>query len=168
MQLTKMYLSVLEREVERTQRALLDVPEGHDEWKPHPKSMEFGRLVGMIASMPSWVALIITEDELDIAPDVPHHAPPPLCTRDELRSALEKAAESARVALSGTTDVFLETSWTLKAHGKAVSVMSRSDMITDTFAHLAHHRGQLTVYLRLLDATVPALYGPSADDPRYT
>lgn len=168
MQLTTMYLSVLDREVERTHRALLDVPEGHDEWKPHAKSMAFGRLVGMIASMPSWIALIITEDELDIAPDIPRHAPPPLPTRVELLSALDKAAASARMALAGTTDEFLGTSWTLKAHGKAVSVTSRSDMITDTFAHLAHHRGQLTVYLRMLNATVPALYGPSADDPRCT
>jgi uncharacterized damage-inducible protein DinB len=168
MELTAKYLGVLDREVERTRRALQQAPEGHDDWTPHPKSMPFGQLVGMVAVIPSWVALIITEDELDLAPVTPRHKPEPMHTRDAWLSALDKTATSARQALNGTTDAFLETPWTLKARGEPVSVMPRSDMIADTFAHLAHHRGQLTVYLRLLDATVPALYGPSADDPRYT
>lgn len=168
MQLTTKYLSVLDREVERTRRALQQVPEGHDDWKPHPKSMAFGQLVGMVAAMPSWVTLILTQDELDLAPLTPRHKPEPLHTQSAWLSALDEGAVSARNALRETNDAFLETTWTLKAGGEAVSVTSRADMIADTFAHLAHHRGQLTVYLRLLGATVPALYGPSADDPRYT
>ncbi|WP_309672280.1 DinB family protein [Gemmatimonas sp.] len=168
MMLTTMYLSVLDREVERTRRALLQVPDGQDAWKPHDKSMALGQLVGMIASMPSWVALMITADELDVAPVSPQHAPAATHTQTALLAALDAAAASAREALAGTTDAALETMWTLKAHGDVVSIASRVDMISDTFGHLAHHRGQLTVYLRLLGATVPALYGPSADDPRYT
>jgi uncharacterized damage-inducible protein DinB len=168
MLLTTMFLSVLDREVERTRRALLQVPDGQDAWKPHAKSMALGRLVGMIASMPSWVALMITADELDVAPATPKHEPVAIVTHASLLEALDQAAASARAALAGTTDTALETSWTMKAHGEVVSVASRADMISDTFAHLAHHRGQLTVYLRLLGATVPALYGPSADDPRYS
>ena len=168
MLLTTMYLRVLDREVERTRRALLQVPEGHDDWTPHPKSMALGRLAGMVASMPSWVALMITADELDVAPPTPEHKPAAMHTQTALIAALDQAAASARQAFTGTSDAFLETPWTMKADGKVVSVASRADMISDTFAHLAHHRGQLTVYLRLLGATVPALYGPSADDPRYT
>ncbi len=168
MEITVRFLSVLDREVERTRRALLHVPEGHDAWKPHPKSMAFGQLVGMVAAIPSWVTLILTQDELDLAPVTPRHKPEPLHTQAAWIAALEAGATSARQALAATTDAFLETPWTLKAHGESVSVMSRADMLTDTFAHLAHHRGQLTVYLRLLEAPVPALYGPSADDPRFT
>lgn len=169
MQLTERYRSVLDREVERTRRALEQVPEGHDDWKPHDKSMAFGQLVGMVAAIPSWITLIVTTDDLDLAPLTPRHKPEPLHTRDAWLAALDNGAKSARDALTKTNDEFLEnTNWTLKAKGESVSVMSRSDMIADTIAHLAHHRGQLTVYLRLLGAKVPALYGPSADDPRYT
>ena len=167
MLLTTMFLSVLDREVERTRRALLQVPEGHDEWTPHPKSMALGRLVGMVAAMPSWVSLVISADELDVAPPQPEHKPAAMHTQTALLATLDHAAASARRAFTGTSDAFLETSWTMKANGEVVSVASRADMISDTFAHLAHHRGQLTVYLRLLGATVPSLYGPSADDPRY-
>lgn len=168
MLLTSLYLSTLDREVERTHRALVQVPEGHDDWAPHEKSMPLGRLVGMIASMPSWVGMMITSDELDVAPATPQHKPDALRTNAALLDALAAAAASARKALQGTTDAHLETPWTMKARGDVVSVASRADMIADTLAHLSHHRGQLTVYLRLLGATVPALYGPSADDPRYT
>lgn len=168
MQLTAMYLSLLDREVERTKRALLQVPEEHDDWKPHEKSMPLGQLVGMVAAIPTWFVLILTSDDLDLAPATPKHKPEPLRTQKEWLAALDKGATAARDALSATNEAFLETNWTLKAHGKAVQVIARGDMIADTFAHWAHHRGQVTVYLRLLGATVPALYGPSADDPRYT
>lgn len=168
MEFTDRCLSLLDREVERTRRVLQQVPEGHDEWRPHPKSMPFGQLVGMVASMPSWLALILGQDELDLAPEIPRHRPPPLHTQREWIEALEAGATQARDALESATAEQLASPWTLKAKGEAVSVMPRADMLVDTLAHLAHHRGQITVYLRLLDATVPALYGPSADDPRYT
>ena len=167
MLLTTMFLSVLDREVERTRRALLQVPEGHDDWTPHPKSMALGRLVGLVAAMPSWISLVISADETDVAPPQPEHKPAAMHTQTALLATLDQAAASARRAFAGTSDAFLDTSWTMKANGEVVSVASRADMISDTFAHLAHHRGQLTVYLRLLGATVPSLYGPSADDPRY-
>ena len=96
MMLTTMYLSVLDREVERTRRALLQVPDGQDAWKPHDKSMALGQLVGMIASMPSWVALMITADELDVAPVSPQHAPAATHTQTALLAALDAAAASAR------------------------------------------------------------------------
>jgi uncharacterized damage-inducible protein DinB len=168
MDTTARYLGQLDREVERTRRVLQQVPEGHDDWRPHPKSMSFGQLVGMVASMPSWLALILEQDELDLAPPTPRHRPPPLHTRREWLEALETSAQQARDALERATVEQLASPWTLKAAGVVKSVMPRADMLVDTLAHLAHHRGQITVYLRLLDATVPALYGPSADDPRYS
>ena len=167
MQLTARYLSALNREVDRTRRALTASPEGHGDWTPHPKSMAFGQLVWLVATIPSWVTTMVMQDELDVAAATPRNQPDPVHTQAAWLAALDAGATSARQALGTTTDAHLETVWTLKAHGDAVGVMARADMIADTFAHWAHHRGQLTVYLRLLGATVPALYGPSADDPRW-
>jgi uncharacterized damage-inducible protein DinB len=167
MKMTEMFLQQLDAEVERSKRALEQVPEGQFDWKPHAKSMPFGYLVAMVATMPSWLAMIVTQDELDVAPATPQHKPEPMRTSAELLQGLDKAAAQARTALKGTTDEFLNTPWKLLARGQVVQELPRYVMIRDTFDHLAHHRGQMTVYLRLLGATVPALYGPSADDKRF-
>ena len=167
MKLTEQFLEELEREAPRTRRVLQQVPTGRDDWKPHPKSMAFARLAGLVASMPSWVSLIIKQDELDLTP------PPGAGTYqqpgvDALVDALDKAAADGRAALSGTTDEFLlTTNWRLRAGGHVVMDQPRHIVLRDTLNHLAHHRGQLTVYLRLLDRPVPAIYGPSADDQTF-
>ena len=88
-------------------------------------------------------------------------------TSDALVKALEKSAADARAALAGTTDEFLMTPWKLLARGQVVMETPRWEMIQDTINHWAHHRGQMTVYLRLMGAKVPALYGPSADDKSF-
>ena len=168
MKMTEMFLQQLDAEVERSKRALEQVPEGQFDWKPHPKSMEFGYLVAMVATMPSWVAMIVTQDELDVAPATPQHKPEPMRTSAELLRGLEKATSQARTALEGTTDEVLNTPWKMLARGQVVLEQPRYVVIRGTFNHLAHHRGQMTVYLRLLGATVPALFGPSADDKRFT
>jgi uncharacterized damage-inducible protein DinB len=168
MKMTEMFLQQLDAEVERSKRALEQVPESRFDWKPHPKSMAFGYLVAMVATMPSWIAMMVTEDQLDVAPATPQHKPEPMRTRAELLQGLGKSAEQARKALQGTTDESLNTPWKLLARGHVVHEAPRYVMIRDTFSHLAHHRGQMTVYLRLLGATVPALFGPSADDKRFT
>lgn len=164
MQMTKLFLAELSKEVERSRRALTQVPDGKYEWKPHEKSMAFGYLTELVAVIPSWIAMMVTQDELDVAPATPQHKPAPMRTSAELLIGLDKAADQARAALESTTDEFLESSWRLLARGQVVIESPRHEMIRETFAHLAHHRGQLTVYLRLLGAKVPALYGPSADE----
>ena len=167
MKVTEMFLKQLDSEVARSRRALEQVPDGKYDWRPHPKSMEFGPLVAMVAMMPSWVAMMITQNELEVAPTTPQHRPEPMRTSAELLKGLDKATAQARGALEGTTDEFLSTPWKLLAHGQVVSEAPRHEMIRDTFLHLAHHRGQMTVYLRLMGATVPSIYGPSADDKRF-
>jgi uncharacterized damage-inducible protein DinB len=117
--------------------------------------------------MPTWIEMIITMEELDVAPETPQHAPPETRTRAELITALQLAASTGHEALATTTDEHLMTPWRMLARGEVVSTASRLDQVRDMFLHMAHHRGQLTVYLRLLDAKVPALYGPSADDARF-
>jgi uncharacterized damage-inducible protein DinB len=165
MKLTEFLLAELDREVDRSRRALEQVPPGKYDWKPHDRSMIFGYLADMVATIPSWIAMEITRDRLDVAPaDGPQMKPEPKATSEALLQALDKTAAEARAALKGTTDEHLMTSWQLLARGQVVLEAPRHEMIQDTINHWAHHRGQMTVYLRLMGARVPALYGPSADD----
>lgn len=167
MELNARYCRMLDREVERTRRVVQNIPEGHDDFKPQEKSMPFGQLIGTMVSIPSWFTLILTQDALDINPITPRHKPEPMSTQHAWLAALDTGARGAREAFEKATEAHLESPWTLQARGENVVVMPRADMIIDTFGHLAHHRGQVTVYLRLLGADVPATYGPSADDKRY-
>jgi uncharacterized damage-inducible protein DinB len=130
--------------------------------------MIFGYLIAMVATIPSWVAMQVTRPELDIAPvDGPKVQMEPMKTSAALLAALDKTAAEARAALEGTTDDHLRTNWQLKARGQVVLEGPRFEMIQDTINHWVHHRGQATVYLRLMGAKVPAIYGPSADDTNF-
>jgi len=165
MTLQKFLSAELEREVRRSRRALEQVPDGKYEWKPHDRSMIFGYLADMVATIPNWIQMEISRDELDIAPaDGSTMRQEPNTTAAALVQALDTAAAAARAALAGTTDDHLMTTWRLKARGQVVQEAPRFEMIQDTINHWAHHRGQMTVYLRLMGAKVPALYGPSADE----
>lgn len=168
MKLTEFLAEELDREIDRSRRALEQVPAGKYDWKPHEKSMIFGYLANMVATIPSWVAMEINLEELDIAPaEGSKTEQQRMETSEELLRGLDKTAADAREALKKTTDEHLMTSWRLLAGGKVVLEAPRHEMIQDTINHWSHHRGQMTVYLRLMGAKVPALYGPSADDNRF-
>jgi uncharacterized damage-inducible protein DinB len=144
---------------------LEQTPTGKRDFKPHERSMEFGYLTDLVANILSWVGMAISMDELDIMPkDGPKYKPQPLNTPAELVAALDKAVAQAREALTKTTDAHLETPWKLLAGGQLAFEQPRHQVIRDTFLHSAHHRGQMTVYLRMLGAKVPSVYGPTADD----
>jgi len=163
MKLTQLFLDELDREATRTRRALENVPLDRDDWKPHAKSMPLGRLAGLVASMPSWISLIIDQDELDLNPPAGRGQYQQPAT-DSLVTVHDGHVVKARESLSKRTDDYLlTTNWRLLFGGKVVSDQPRHIVLRDTLNHLAHHRGQLTVYLRLNDRTVPAIYGPSAD-----
>src|SRR6266481_7738085 len=116
MKLTEFFLSEMDREVERSRRALEQVPEGKYDWKPHEKSMIFGYLANMVATIPSWIAMEITRDELDVAPaDGPKMQQTRMDTSDALLKGLDKAAAEARSALEQTTEDHLMSSWRLLA-----------------------------------------------------
>jgi uncharacterized damage-inducible protein DinB len=168
MKLTEVLLSEFNREVEKSRRALQNVPDDKYEWKPHERSMQFGYLIAMVATIPSWVAMQVNQPSLDIAPtDGPKVQMEPMRTSAALLAQLDKTAGEARAALEGTTDEHLMTSWQLKVRGNVVMEAPRFEMIQDSLNHWVHHRGQATVYLRLMGAKVPALYGPSADEQRF-
>ena len=168
MKLNELLLDAMNREVDRSRWALEQVPEGKYDWKPHDKSMIFGYLAELVAVIPTWITAIVTKNDLDVAPaSGPSMKPEPKRTSAALIAALDDAANGARDALAKTTDEHLRTAWQLKAGGKVVLEAPRYQMILDTFTHWAHHRGQMTVYLRLTGAKVPSIYGPSADDKTF-
>jgi uncharacterized damage-inducible protein DinB len=169
MKLTSMILEELDREADLTRRALERVPEGRNDWKPHPKSMPLGQLAHMVATMPSWISMIVKQDELDIKPKAGNGngRSRNFDSAKELLKALDKSVADARSAVSEVTDKDLQESWRLLEGGKVAMENPRYRFILENFNHLAHHRGQLTVYLRMNEAQVPAIYGPSADDHRF-
>ncbi len=167
MKLTALLLAELDREAARTRRVLENVPAGKDAFVPHEKSMPFGRLAGLVATMPSWISLVIDQDELDITPP-PGSSQYQQPAMDQLVSVHNGVVEKARASLTATTDDYLfTTKWRLKAQGQIALNELRHIVLRDTINHWAHHRGQLTVYLRLAGAAVPSVYGPSADDQRF-
>ena len=166
MDLKEFFLAKLEREVEITRKAVERAPEGQDDWKPHPKSMALGYLASLVATMPGWIAFMIETDHLDLdSPESEQFKTKTLGSRAAMLAALEEAVAKSRKALEATTEEHLLQPWGFRMGGNTISNGPRHIMIADAvFSHLAHHRGQLTVYLRLNDASVPAIYGPSADE----
>ena len=166
MQLKELFWETLKRDEAGTRKALERVPEGQNDWVPHEKSMKLGYLASLVASMPSWIDMMIHQDELDFAPVGENKNKPVEWKKTaELLAIFDESMKKARAALEATTDEHLMTNWKLKAHGQLISEEPRYINIQHgMLTHWAHHRGQLTVYLRLKGAAVPALYGPSADE----
>jgi uncharacterized damage-inducible protein DinB len=167
MELSKYFLEQLEREVSASRKVLAQVPEGRNSWKPHEKSMELGYLAALVAGMPEWPAMMIDYDEIDLDGNGQKFQTKAVDSRAELLAKLESGLASSRRALENTTDEHLLGQWCLKWGGQTLSTGLRYAMISDgALSHMAHHRGQLTVYLRLNESKVPAIYGPSADEGR--
>jgi uncharacterized damage-inducible protein DinB len=166
MKLTELFLSQLQSEEGSTRKVLQRVPERRNDWKPHEKSMPLGYLSGLVAAMPGWIAFMVNRDELDIAsPGGAEFKPQVPDTNRELLATFEQSLAKARAALEATSDEHLLKPWKFIVAGQVADERPRYMMIRDAvFSHLAHHRGQLTVYLRLNEAKVPSVYGPSADE----
>jgi len=166
MELKELFLAQLERDASSTRKVIERVPEGRNDWKPHEKSMALGYLAALVAAMPGWTAFIIDREELNFnEPSSEEFKTKVVETRAELLKALEEGVAKARKALQSTTEEHLMKPWRFVSGGRVLSEEPRHVMLTDAvFGHLAHHRGQLTVYLRLNGASVPAIYGPSADE----
>jgi uncharacterized damage-inducible protein DinB len=167
MKITELLLAELDREAVASRKVLQRVPEGKNSWKPHEKSMPLGNLATIVANIPAWLDLVVNLDELDIRPPGgPKFKPQDWKTRSDLLNQFESSLKKGRQVLENTTDAhLLSTTWRMLAAGQPISEQVRYVAIRDgVLNHMAHHRGQLTVYLRLNEEKVPAIYGPSADE----
>lgn len=160
---TESLIAELKQEAEGTRRALERVPEDKLSWKPHPKSMSLGQLALHIAQTPGGVAQLLDSPTAG-APDFSNR--PEAGSRGELLEALEESVAGAAEKLASWGDEGLGAEWRMVQDGETLLAVPRIGMARSImFNHWYHHRGQLLVYLRLLDVPVPAIYGDSADEP---
>ncbi|HEX4604090.1 MAG TPA: DinB family protein [Candidatus Angelobacter sp.] len=167
MKITDLLLAELDREAVGIRKTLERLPEGKNDWKPHEKSMPLGYLATIVATIPAWLDMVINTDEMDINPaGGPQHKPQEWKTRQDLLQQFEASLKKGRDVLQNTTDdKLLNTKWRMLNGGKLMSEQTRYVAIRDgVLNHMAHHRGQLTVYLRLNEQKVPSIYGPSGDE----
>jgi uncharacterized damage-inducible protein DinB len=154
-------LAELEQESQATRRVLERVPQEHLSWKPHPKSMSLGQLALHVATVPGAVAALAARDMSEPSSFVQQEA----ATVAELVPALTASVAQARQHLGGFDDVKMNATWRLVSGGRELLAMPRAAFARAIMLnHWYHHRGQLLVYLRLLDVPVPSVYGPTADE----
>ena len=151
----------LRREAATTRRVLERVPEEHLSWRPHAKSMSLGQLAAHLAGLPDAIAQLVTELDVEV-PNVPLREATDCAS---LLQTLDRSVDEAARRLSAWTDDDLRALWTLRGPNGPIFTVPRLGVIRSIMLnHSYHHRGQLTVYLRLLDVAVPSVYGPSADE----
>jgi uncharacterized damage-inducible protein DinB len=154
-------LMEMDQEAQTTKRVLDRIPESKLTWKPHPKAFSLGQLALHIATGPGGIAAIAAQDTVEVPTFVQAEAK----SRQEILDAFSKGMEAARSTLKKMDDAKLMSMWTLTKSGKVVMSVPRIGFIRSVMMnHMYHHRGQLSVYLRMLDVPVPSIYGPSADE----
>jgi uncharacterized damage-inducible protein DinB len=164
---TQALLAELEAESAATRRLLERVPADRLTWKPHEKSMTLGQLASHIAEAPCWV-LSMVQPVFDFGAVAADYKPFAPADGDELLQGFDKNVEELTAVLSGKDDAFMREVWTMKNGDKVLMSAPREAAIRNvTLSHIIHHRGQLTVYLRLLDVPVPPTFGPTADFPTF-
>jgi uncharacterized damage-inducible protein DinB len=159
-------LPEFDQEMANTRKVLDRCPEDRYGYKPHPKSFSMGSLATHIVNMTGWTVSTMESDTFDIAPPgAPPYKEQPIAAREELLALFDKNAAAARAAIAGASDEHFMKTWSLLSGGQKIFSMPRIACIRGMIMnHTIHHRAQLTVYLRLNDVPVPALYGPSADE----
>lgn len=155
-----------DRETGLTRLVLERVPDGQFDFRPHPSSMTLGRLAEHLAELAHWTRVVVDASSIDTAAGRPEGYESP-ATREAALRIFDAGVASGRAALSGRTDAELQAPWTLLASGREVFTMPKISVLRAfVLNHLIHHRGQMTVHLRMLGARVPSLYGPSGDEKR--
>jgi len=155
-------LPEFDEEMRKTRKILERVPNDKLDYKPHEKSMTLGRLSTHIAELPTWAVTAIDQDVLDMQPGYkPHIA----TSQAEVLEIFDKNTATAREKIAGVTDETWNQIWTFKFQGKTMMELPRAAVVRNVVMnHIIHHRGQLSVYLRLNEVQVPGMYGPSADE----
>jgi uncharacterized damage-inducible protein DinB len=162
MPLNQALLPEFDHEIATTRKLLERIPEDKLGWKPHEKSMSLGKLATHLATIGGFADAIVGVDSFDVANSPPS---PELKSRTEILGSFDKTSASARKAIAAASDEQLMKPWTLLASGKTLFTLPRIGVLRSFFMnHSIHHRGQLSVYLRLNNVPVPSIYGPSADE----
>jgi uncharacterized damage-inducible protein DinB len=149
-----------DQEMATTRRLLERVPSEKGKWKPHERSFPLGHLAQLVASMPGWITNALTETSLDLAAQSGYSYE----KTEKLLGVFDRNVKEARDAIASSSDADFEVPWSLKYGGKVIFTLPRAAVVRQNISHLVHHRGQLTVYLRLLDIPIPSIYGPTADE----
>jgi len=153
----------IEQEAATTKRVLERIPSDKLGWKPHPKSMTLGQLAMHVATIPGGITRLAQVDAFEVNPA--NFNPPFDKSKEEIIAALDASVEAAKEYLTGVSESSASGTWRATINGRDVMIMPRAVMLrTLLFNHWYHHRGQLSVYLRLLEVPVPSIYGPSADE----
>jgi uncharacterized damage-inducible protein DinB len=153
-------LAEFDTEMTTTRRLLERVPTEKGEWKPHAKSFPLGHLAQLVSSMPSWIDRTLRDTSIDLASGAGYSFQP----TETLVTAFDDNVRNARDALESVVGQDLDVAWSLKHGEHVLMTMPRGEVTRQHLNHLIHHRGQLAVYLRLLDVPIPSIYGPTADE----
>jgi uncharacterized damage-inducible protein DinB len=154
----------LDHEIDKTRRTLERFPAGHNDWRPHDKSMSLANLASHVAGIPAFATAIVTTDQMDFAKGeyVSHSCD----NAADLLAVFDTSVDSLRTALLAADAASLDRPWVLRNGERVVGTGRKSDLVRSiAINHMVHHRAQLGVYYRMLDVPVPATYGPSADEP---
>ena len=166
MPLNKAFMAELQYETSLTRKILQRIPADKLSWQPHEKSMSLARLATHIADIHGWPVLMLEASELDAA--VTSLAPVPLHTVDELLQSVDDKLERTMAVLEKADDELLAQPWTFRRGEHVIFSMPRRQVLRGmVISHIVHHRGQLSVYLRMLDVPIPSIYGPSADEQMF-
>lgn len=160
MSIAESFLSELDVEMPTTRRLLERVPSEKGTWKPHPKSFSLAHLAQLVARMPSWLTGTMKQTELDLSKFAGYSNE----TTATLLAEFDRNVKEARAAVSGASDADFMAPWSLRNGDRVFFTLPRVAVMRQNVNHLVHHRGQLSVYLRLLDVPLPSIYGPTADE----
>ncbi len=161
MSIAETLLPEFDQEMKTTRKVLERVPTDKGTWKPHEKSFSIGHLAQLLSWMPGWITSTLATDSLDIAGSPKYSYE----KTESLLEAFDKNVREARETIAAMKDSDFDKPWSLRMGDKVLMSQPRGAAARSTINHLVHHRGQMSVYLRLLDIPVPSLYGPTADEP---
>lgn len=153
-------LPEFDQEMATTRRLLERVPGEQGQWKPHPKSFALGHLSQLVSWMPGWITNTLEKTSLDLGGGPGYSFE----TTETLLAGFDENVQGARAAIAAAADEDYGATWSLTHGDKVLFSASRAAVVRMHISHLVHHRGQLTVYLRLLDVPIPSIYGPTADE----
>ncbi|HEY6083180.1 MAG TPA: DinB family protein [Chitinophagaceae bacterium] len=159
----KEFSKELEAEAPATRKCLERIPEKLFDWKPHEKSMPMGYLALLVTEIPKWIAHMVEKGDIDFA-TFEHFSPK---TTAEMVAHFDENMEKAKKALQNVSNEALSEPFALKNQGQVLFSSPKKGNVGSSINHLVHHRGQLTVYMRLNDIAVPSIYGPSADEKAF-